>query len=66
MRKEYGSKGMTVYRNARDPNEVYLVFDWEDGKPYTNYLNLPEVKQALAATGSTEVIEVSETFNLAE
>ena len=66
LRKEYGSKGMTVYRNAKDPNEVYLVFDWDDGKPYTNYLDLPEVKKALADTGTTEVIEVSESFDLEE
>jgi len=66
MRKEYGSKGVTVYRNARDPNEIYLIFDWEDEKPYINYLELPEVKKALADTGTTEVIEVSESFHLAE
>ena len=66
LRKEYGSKGVTAYRNAKDPNEVYLVFDCEDGKPYTNYLDLPEVKKALADTGTTEVIEVSVSFHLEE
>jgi quinol monooxygenase YgiN len=66
LRKEYGSKGMKVYRNAHDPNEVYLIIDWEDAKPYTNYLNLPEVKKALADTGTTEVIEVSDSFSLEE
>jgi hypothetical protein len=66
LRKAYGSKGATVYRNAMDPNEVYLVFDWEDGKPYTDYLNLPDVKKALANSGTTEVIEVSESFYMEE
>jgi quinol monooxygenase YgiN len=65
-RKSHGSRGATVYRSAKDPNEVYLVFDWEDAKPYMNYLNLPEVKKALADTGTFEVIEVSEFFDLEE
>ena len=66
VRKGYGSKGVTVYRNAKDRNEVYLVFEWEDEKPYMNYFNLPDVQKALADTGTTEVIEVSESFNLEE
>ncbi len=66
MRKQYGSRGMTVYRSAGDPSEVYLVLDWDDGKPYMDYLNHPDVQKALADTGTTEIIEVSETFHLAE
>ena len=66
LRMKYGSKGATVYRNANDPNEVYLVFEWEDGKPYTNYFNLPEVQKALADTVTTEVITISESFYLKE
>lgn len=66
LRKEYGSKGLTVHRNAADPNEVYLIFDWDDSKPYTNYTKLPEVQKAVADTGTMEIIEVSETFHLEE
>ena len=66
LRKKYGSKGATVYRSAHDPNEVYLVFEWQDGMPPSEYLNLPEVKKALADSGTTEVIEVQETFQLSE
>lgn len=66
LRKQYGSKGATVYRNAKDPNEVYLVFEWEDGKSFQKYLDLPEVKKAIEGSGAFEAIEVSETFRLAE
>jgi quinol monooxygenase YgiN len=66
LRKSHGSKGATVYRNAKDPNEVYMVFEWEDGKSYQNYLGLPEVKKAISDSGTFEVIEVSESFHLAE
>jgi len=66
MRKEYGSKGGTVYRNAKDPNEVYLVFEWEDQESYRSYFNHPDVQKALADTGTTEIIEVSESFSLVD
>lgn len=63
-RKDMGSKGMTVYRSVKDPNEVYCVLDWDDQKSYLDYFDLPEVQKALEDTGSTEIIEVSETFHL--
>jgi quinol monooxygenase YgiN len=65
-RKGYGSKGATVYRNASDPNEVYLLFEWDDRQSYLNYFNRPDVQKALADTGKTEVIVVSESFRLDE
>lgn len=64
IRKEKGSKGGMVYRNAKNPNEVYLVFDWDETKSYLDYFNLPEVQKGLEDTGSTEIIEVSESFPL--
>jgi quinol monooxygenase YgiN len=64
MRKEMGSKGATVYRSAKNPDVVYLIFDWDDQKSYLDYFNLPEVQKVLADTGTTEMIEVGESFNL--
>ena len=64
VRKERGSRGATVYRNAKDPNEVFVVFEWDERKSYLDYLGLPEVQKALADTGNTEIIEVSESFRL--
>jgi quinol monooxygenase YgiN len=66
VRAGYGSRGLTAYRSAADPNEVFLVFDWDDAKPYTAYLERDDVKAALAATGTTEVTEISEFFSLPE
>lgn len=64
MRREYGSRGGTVYRTARDPNEVYLVFDWDDQTPFRAYFDHPDVQKALSDTGTTEFIEVSDSFTL--
>ena len=66
VRKQYGSKGMTVYRSASDPNEVYLLIEWDNSKPYMNYFNRSDVQESLAATGTTEIIEVRESFSLEE
>jgi heme-degrading monooxygenase HmoA len=65
-RKEMGSKGLTVYRTVENPNEVYIILEWDDSvrTSYQDYLNLPEVKKALAESGTTKVIEISESFHL--
>ena len=64
LREKMGSKGVTVYRSAKDPNQVYLVFEWDDQKSFLDYFNLPDVQKALGETGSTEIIEISESFRL--
>ena len=64
LREKMGSKGATVYRSAKNPNEVYLVFDWDDQKSYLEYFKLPDVQKSLEETGTTEIIEVSESFDL--
>lgn len=63
-RQQYGSRGVTVYRDNKNPNDVYLIFDWEDQKPYMDYFNLPEVQKALSETGTTEIVEANESFHL--
>jgi len=64
MRREKGSRGLTVYRSAKNPSEVYIIAEWDDKKSYRDYFNLPEVQQSLGETGTTEVIEISESFKL--
>lgn len=66
LRAQYGSRGLTAYRSAADPNEVYLVLEWDDDRPYTAYFDLPQVKEALSKTGTSEVIAISEVFSLPE
>jgi quinol monooxygenase YgiN len=63
-RQAMGSRGVTIHRSKQNPNDVYLIFDWDDGKSYLDYFNLPAVQRSLADSGTTEVIEVSESFSL--
>lgn len=64
VRQEYGSKGVTAYRSASQPDEVHLVFEWADERSYLEYFNRPDVQQALENSGSTQIIEVAEVFRL--
>ncbi|MCC6614072.1 MAG: antibiotic biosynthesis monooxygenase [Anaerolineae bacterium] len=64
VRKGKGSRGAVVYRSLHNPNEVYLIFEWDDQKSYLDYFDMPDVQQALARTGTTEIIEVGEVFHL--
>lgn len=63
-RAEYGSRGVDVYRSVRDPNEVHLIFDWDEAKPFKDYFDNPEVKKALDESGTTELVEISESFHV--
>jgi quinol monooxygenase YgiN len=56
--------GAMVFRSSKNPNEVFLIFTWDDNKSYLDYFNLPEVQKALVDTGTTEIIEISESFSL--
>jgi quinol monooxygenase YgiN len=65
IRKDYGSRGMTVYRSAEAPNEVTLVIEWDDNKPWREYFGRPDVQEALKASGdTTDITEVSERIEL--
>lgn len=66
LRAEHGSRGATVYRSAANPNDVIVVFDWDETKPYQAYFNRPDVSQFLQETETvpTEFIEISETFSV--
>ncbi|MBI4093202.1 MAG: hypothetical protein HY420_04735 [Candidatus Kerfeldbacteria bacterium] len=66
LRRQYGSKGATIYRSVKDPNEVFVVFDWDDARSYKEYFERPDVRKFLADTEiiPTEIHEVSESFSL--
>ena len=40
------------------------MFDWDDEKPVEAYFRHPDIQKALSDTGTTEIIEVSESFAL--
>ncbi len=64
VREAYGSRGVEVFRSANDPNEVFLVFDWADDLSFKKYFDRSDVQEALASSGTTQIIEVGESFRL--
>lgn len=51
-RREHGSRGVTVFRDADDPHAVLLLFDWER-EAFEAFLADPEVQATMRAGGTT-------------
>lgn len=49
-RREHGSRGSQVFRNADDPDEVIIVFDW-DRPGIEAFIADPEVAEVFKAAG---------------
>ena len=49
-RREHGSRGAQVFRNADDPDEVIIVFDW-DRPGVEAFTADPEVVEVFKAAG---------------
>jgi hypothetical protein len=41
-RKQYGSKGATVFRDPNEEGRVWVVFDWDEGG-WQSFISDPEV-----------------------
>jgi heme-degrading monooxygenase HmoA len=49
-RTELGSRGSRVFRSAEDPNEVIIVFDW-DQEDVQRFLADPEAQEIMREAG---------------
>jgi hypothetical protein len=56
-RREHGSRGARVFRSADDPNEVWLLFDW-DRAEFEGFLADPEVLPTMRSGGAQGPPEV--------
>jgi hypothetical protein len=58
LRKAYGSKGLTAYRNSEKPNEVVIVAEYEDldkARQMFQSAELREIMQRAGVSGPPEV-----------
>jgi heme-degrading monooxygenase HmoA len=53
IRKDAGSKGGTVYRNAEDPNHVTVVLKWDDADNARAFAGSAELREAMQQAGVT-------------
>jgi hypothetical protein len=49
-RKQYGSKGATVFRDPNETDRVWVIFDW-DAEGFKKYVSDPEVPAILEEAG---------------
>jgi quinol monooxygenase YgiN len=49
-RKEHGSKGSHVFRDADDPNHILIIFDWDEAG-FDALLADPDMKAIFAEAG---------------
>ena len=62
-RKEFGSKGARVLRSLDDPNELVLIFEWDDvegARRFAQSDGLREVMHDAGVTGRPDVYFVDE------
>ena len=49
-RRKHGSGGARVFRSQEDPNEVWVLFDW-DPERFRTFLDDPASKEIMAQAG---------------
>jgi hypothetical protein len=47
----YGSKGGHLFHSANNPNEITILFDWEDIKKAKDYAQSDVLKEAMLKAG---------------
>lgn len=52
-RGESGSRGYRMYRNSSNPDELFIIMDWESNESAREYANSPGLKAAIERAGVT-------------
>ena len=64
IRAQNGSKGGKVFRNANNPDDLFILLEWdnlENAKKFTQSENLGETMQRAGVVGVPEVYYLEET-----
>ncbi len=64
VRKEHGSTGARVLRDANDPQEVVVITEWQDmehAQQFAQDPDLLEVMQRAGVTGAPDIFFLEET-----
>ena len=51
FRSEYGSKGGKIYRNADNPNEIFILFEWDSIENARKFAQSDKLKEAMQKAG---------------
>ena len=58
LREEAGSKGGFLFRNAEDPNEVFVLLEWESLESARKFIQSPTQPKVMEEAGVAEPPEV--------
>jgi heme-degrading monooxygenase HmoA len=64
FRAQMGSKGGRVFRSANDPNDLFILFEWdnlENAKKFTQSDNLKQTMQKAGVKGTPDIYFLEET-----
>ena len=51
FRTEHGQRGYQVYQNVDDPNEVTVIFEWDENEDPSAFFESEEMRERLADAG---------------
>ena len=54
VRQATGSKGGKVFRNAENPNEVFILFKWDNLQNAKKFSQLDDLKEVMMKAGVTD------------
>lgn len=54
IRKTSGSKGGRVFRNADDPNEVVILFEWDDMEKARGFVQSEDLRRTMQRAGVSD------------
>jgi len=58
VRKESGSKGAHLFRNADNPNEVLILFEWESLGKARKFAESENLRQKMQEAGVLEMPDI--------
>ena len=51
VRTEHGQQGYQVFQSTEDPNDVVVIFEWEDDKDPRAFFGSEEMRERMAEAG---------------
>jgi heme-degrading monooxygenase HmoA len=58
VRQESGSKGGRLFRNADDPNETFILFEWDDLDKARQFYRSDELRETMQRAGVADQPDV--------
>ena len=58
VRRESGSKGGILFRNADDPNEVFILFEWSDLDAARKFAQSEDLRETMKRAGVADTPDI--------